>query len=105
MWTYTSGRPATLPIGFYFQVNEPIPIYSQKNSSRFPNYHRLDIAATCTTKAKKKKMYWDISFGIYNVYARENPIGYEFKEFGDFIKVNQYSLFTILPNFSIKANF
>jgi len=105
IWMYNSGRPATLPIGFYYQGNNAVPIYSQRNSSRFPDYHRLDIAATYTTKAKKKKLFWDISFGIYNVYARQNPIGYDFFRWGDTLTVRQYSLFTILPNFSVKANF
>ena len=71
----------------------------------FPDYHRLDIAATYTTKAKKKKLFWDFSFGFYNVYARQNPIGYDFFRWGDTLTVRQYSLFTILPNFSVKANF
>ncbi len=104
MWVYTSGRPVTLPVGFYFEGLDAVPIYSERNSSRFPDYHRLDVAANYTNKATNKG-YWDISFGIYNLYARLNPIGYEFDGFGRNMRVSQYSLFTILPNFSVKKFF
>jgi hypothetical protein len=105
IWLFTSGRPVSLPIGFYYEGYNAVPIYSDRNSSRFPHYHRLDIAAIYTTEPHNKKMFWDIGFGIYNVYARQNSIGYNFDRFGSNFKVQQYSLFTLMPNFSIKANF
>ncbi len=108
IWIYMSGRPVTLPIGFYFEGKEPIPIYSDRNSSRFPNYHRLDIAATYTTKKTNKKSFQTVSIGVFNAYARKNPLGYEFvRRPGTSceIDVYQYTLFSIMPNFSVKFNF
>jgi len=105
IWMFTSGRPATLPIGFYYENWAPIPIYSDRNSTRFPNYHRLDIAANYTTKPKNKKLFWDFGFGIYNLYNRQNPIGYKFSAFNEIIEVKQYSLFNVMPGFSIRVIF
>lgn len=107
VWIYTSGRPVTLPVGFYYEDDEPIPIYSGRNSSRFPDYHRLDLATTYCTQVNPSKSYWTISFGIFNAYAHKNPLGYEFvkRPNSENVDVYQYSLFTILPNFSIKFNF
>jgi hypothetical protein len=107
-WTYMSGRPVTLPIGFYYESGFPVPIFSDRNSSRLPDYHRMDIAFNYSNKSNDKKTYFDINLGIYNIYARRNPIGYYFSRpliANDGIEGYQYILFTILPNFSIKYNF
>jgi hypothetical protein len=107
VWMYTSGRPVTLPVGFYYEDDEPIPIYSDRNSSRFPDYHRLDLATTYCTEANPSKSFWTISLGVFNAYAHKNPLGYEFvrRHNSENVDVYQYSLFTILPNFSVKFNF
>lgn len=106
-WMYMSGRPVTLPVGFYEYQDRLVPIYSDRNSSRFPDYHRLDISFNYEPEKRIGKIDWTMNFGIFNVYARKNPLGYEFNS--DYstgeIKVYQYTLFTILPNFSIKAEF
>ncbi len=106
-WFYMSGRPATLPIGFYEYQRELVPIYSERNSSRFPDYHRLDLSCNFEPEKGDRKINWKFNVGVCNVYAKKNPLGYEFES--DFsagtIKVYQYTLFTILPNFSIKAVF
>ncbi|MFO8022155.1 MAG: TonB-dependent receptor [Perlabentimonas sp.] len=113
-WIYMSGQPVTLPVGFYFEnPREPIPIYSGRNSSRFPNYHRLDVAANYSSLNGKGKPRWNFSFGLFNAYARKNPLGYEFtRRIGateitssNDIEVYQFSLFSIMPNFSVKYNF
>ncbi|MFP4557796.1 MAG: TonB-dependent receptor [Bacteroidales bacterium] len=113
-WVYMSGRPVTLPIGFYFEnPREPIPIYSGRNSSRFPDYHRLDLAVNYSSINVKGEPRWNISFGLFNAYARKNPLGYEFtRRIGaseinssDYVEVYQFSLFSIMPNFSVKYNF
>lgn len=106
-WSYASGRPVTLPVGFYSYQDHTVSIYSDRNSSRLPDYHRLDIAFNYEPEKRPGKVDWTINFGIFNVYARKNPLGYEFESdssTGD-IKVYQYTLFTILPNFSVKVEF
>lgn len=115
-WVYMSGRPVTLPIGFYFEsTKEPIPIYSHRNASRFPSYHRLDIAANYSSPDSNGKPRWDVSFGFYNTYARKNPLGYEFTLDSMFwssesistgeVRVYQFYIFTIMPNLSAKYYF
>ncbi len=107
-WLYMSGRPITLPVGFYKYRYNTVPLYTDRNSSRFPNYHRLDIAFSYEPKKQQDdKINWTMNFGIFNLYAKKNPLSYEFdanSSTGE-IDVYQYTLFTILPNFSIKAEF
>jgi len=106
-WNYASGRPVTLPIGVYVYQWRTVPLYSERNGSRMPDYHRLDLAATYTTKPNEKKSYWTINFGLFNAYGRRNPLGYEFKYRWDTkeLEVHQYTMFRTMPNFAIKYCF
>ena len=73
-FNYNTGRPVTPPLGNYKTPNGLIvPVYSQRNQFRIPDYHRLDIAYTIGqgyNKTKKFKTSW--TFSIYNVYGRRN---------------------------------
>lgn len=73
-FSYSTGRPATPPLGNYITENGlVVPIYSQRNQFRIPDYHRLDLAYTLGKGYKKDKRIqtsWTIS--IYNAYARRN---------------------------------
>ena len=106
-WVYTTGRPTTIPIGFYGFGGgwyDSLPIYSDRNAARFPDYHRLDLSVNYSTKPKEKKHYWDFGFGVNNVYNRMNLVGYGFGSFGDNV-IEPYSILPILPNFSIKFTY
>ncbi len=99
-WTYSTGRPFTVPLGYYFEGWE-VPIFTERNAARFPAYHRLDVSVDYTTKPKAKKCYWDFGFGIFDVYNRKNPIGYSQRGF----ELEPYTFLGFLPNFSIKFNY
>ncbi len=73
-FTYSSGRPITLPIGSYQVGNFTLPSFSERNQYRIPAYHRLDLSMSVDGNLKKKKK-WDSSwtFAIYNFYGRNNP--------------------------------
>lgn len=74
---YSSGRPITLPSGFYHQENLRVPIYNGRNTSRFPNLNRLDLNLSFEPRKIKEHSHTFVStwnFGIYNVYNRKNPL-------------------------------
>ena len=102
-WVFQTGRPVTLPVGFYFYQGDAVPIYTKRNSSRFPNYHRLDISCTYQTR-RENKSNWFLTFAIYNLYSRRNPLGYKlvYDYSANSIKGYEYALFTILPSISIR---
>lgn len=80
-FNYSSGRPVTLPVGYYTDNGSRVPIYEGRNNSRFPNFNRLDIVAELSPKYKEKdtlKKRWQSTwtFGIYNLYSRRNPLFY-----------------------------
>jgi hypothetical protein len=69
---YASGRPLTLPIGRYELDGQNVDWFGERNSTRLPDAHRLDLSATLHGKQKGRfKSYW--VFSIYNVYGQKNP--------------------------------
>ncbi|MBP6397654.1 MAG: carboxypeptidase-like regulatory domain-containing protein [Saprospiraceae bacterium] len=74
-FTYSSGRPSTAPLSNYLTPdNVYVPVYSNRNQIRIPDYHRLDISfnlARSHNLAAKVITSW--TFTLYNVYGRKNP--------------------------------
>ena len=81
-FSYKSGRPITAPVGRLDIGNvSGIPNYSDRNDSRIPSYHRVDLNYTIATsfrKDQKIKSSW--TFSIYNVYGRNNPYSIFYKQ-------------------------
>ncbi len=81
--TYASGRPLTLPVGYYWQDNVQVPIYEGRNTSRYPDFYRLDLSARYFLGPliqKKNGFSGVVSAGIYNVLDRKNPLFYRMKQ-------------------------
>ena len=104
-WVYYSGNVVTYPSGRYGVDGNLIPLYSERNAYRMPDYHRLDVGLTLTNN-KKKRFESSWNFSLYNVYARENAYSIDFKEDPKNpgkMQAVQLSLFRMVP--SITYNF
>ena len=53
-WIYATGLPVTFPTGRAVIGNAIIPIYSDRNAYRMPDYHRLDLSVTFKGKTWKE---------------------------------------------------
>ncbi|MGE0587649.1 MAG: TonB-dependent receptor [Cyclobacteriaceae bacterium] len=74
-WTYYTGAPYSSPISFYLHNGLEVPLYDQKNNSRLPDYHRLDLSATLQlNKNPESRFQHDLTFSVYNAYARKNAL-------------------------------
>jgi hypothetical protein len=75
IFTYSTGRPITLPSGRYELGEYNVDLISERNGYRLPAYHRLDLSATWNKKPKHPERRWrgQYVFSIYNVYNRHNP--------------------------------
>jgi hypothetical protein len=78
-WIYYTGDAVTFPSGKYMIDGVLINLYTDRNGSRMPDYHRLDLGVTWQFKPRKK---WssDINFSVYNVYDRKNAYSISFRE-------------------------
>ncbi|MNL32396.1 hypothetical protein D3C87_1542440 [compost metagenome] len=78
-FTYSTGRPLTLPVGYYQHDGLNVPIFEGRNTDRFPDFSRLDVSAQYRLQTRiggKRLLFHTISIGAYNLYNRKNPLYY-----------------------------
>ena len=83
-FVYQTGLPTNYPIGQFEFQGIVVPYYGLRNKQRLPDYHRLDVSASYTPKAKAKAKHsnqW--VFSIYNVYNRANAASINFRQNAD----------------------
>lgn len=104
-WIYYTGDAVTMPSGSYVVNGSIVPLYTERNGYRMPDYHRMDIGMTFVNKETRKiKSSWN--FSVYNLYARENAYSIYFQEDPDkpgTMQAVKLYLFSIVP--SITWNF
>jgi outer membrane cobalamin receptor len=75
-YKYASGSYITVPDGSYLVNNQLVYHYSDRNSYKLPDYHRVDLAIKYVKQSKllKKEFY----LSIYNVLNKKNPYYVDF---------------------------
>ena len=68
----------TAPSGKYEVNGETHYYFGDRNKSRAPDYHRLDLNLSYNKKKRKAIRTW--SFGLYNAFNHYNPFLVSFKE-------------------------
>ena len=83
-WNYRTGTPYT-PVTSQTQANGDLFVFiGETNSTRIPDYHRLDFSGTYTFNFDKKNNWkGKIGFSLLNIYDRENLLEryYEIRPF------------------------
>ena len=75
---------------------------SERNNYKMPDYHRLDLGATCYLPDRKHKGFEHIlNMSVYNVYCNWNP----FLVYPRDGKLYKFSLFPVLPSISYTFKF
>lgn len=106
-WVFNTGDAVTFPSGIYRLQGRAVPLYTDRNGYRMPNYHRLDFSATNTKKLKgNRERSWN--FSIYNMYARKNAYSITFQPDPKNPQKTQAirtSLFSIIPSVTFNFKF
>lgn len=108
-WVYATGLPVTFPTGRAVWGNRIVPIYSDRNDYRMPDYHRLDISVTLKPKEKpNRKWYGEWNLSVYNAYARKNAWSINFEQdpndpYTTYAEMTY--LFSIIPSISYNFKF
>lgn len=106
-WVFFTGAPVTFPVGRFESGGNIVPIYSDRNAERMPDYHRLDLALTWRNKLKPGRRFsGEWNFSLYNAYGQKNAWTISFVEDEDVpnrTKAMKTYLFTFVP--SVTYNF
>ena len=110
-WIYSSGRPYTAPIGGYQipSASGTVESYyavSDKNTYRFPDYHRLDLSASFRfnlfgSVGKPNA----VSVSLFNAYNRRNVSAKQFQIVDGAILESNINYLSITPNVSLTLKF
>jgi len=104
-WIYATGKPYTIPEGGYQltlldgTVRDYINV-SAKNSSRLPDYQRLDLSATYNFNVAQT-VPCSISLSIFNAYNRKNVWYKEYQIIENEIIETDMNYLGITPNISL----
>lgn len=103
-WVYNTGQAVTYPYGKYTFDGVTYPIYNgERNKSRYPDYHRLDLSATYKCKERHKNWRGEWNLSVYNAYGRKNTWAVILDPSEN--KCQQISLFSIIPSLSYNFKF
>ncbi|AEI52205.1 TonB-dependent receptor [Runella slithyformis] len=76
---FYTGDAVTFPSGKYEVAGNTAFYYTERNASRMPNYHRLDVSATYENPRKGRyQTSWN--FSLYNAYGRQNAYTINFED-------------------------
>lgn len=93
-YTYSTGRPITLPLAKYdFNGTERL-LYSERNQYRIPDYYRVDLSMNIEGNHKVRKLAhssWSLS--VYNLLGRKNAYSVYFVSEKGQIKSYKMSVF------------
>lgn len=105
-WTYSTGRPVTIPIAKYDYDGSERVYYSERNAYRIPNYFRADISMNIEGNHKvHQKTHNSWTIGIYNLTGRRNAYSTYFVSENGSINGYRLSIFgSAIPyvNFNIR---
>ncbi len=108
-FVYSTGSPVTFPTGRYVFQGVAVPVYSERNSERLPDYHRMDISATLRgRKNDSRRLQTEWVFSLYNVYGRKNAFNIAFKQEEanpNVTYAEKQSIFGIVPSITFNARF
>jgi hypothetical protein len=106
-WIFYTGDAVTYPAGKYRINDQTVFYYTERNSYRMPDYHRLDLGATWILK-QKKRFSSELVFSLFNAYGRENAYTISFrdnKDDPDKTEAVQNTLFKFIPSLTYNFKF
>ena len=109
-WIYFTGTPVTLPVGRFDFQGGVVPLYSDRNAERMPDYHRMDLSLTLRDKSKlDKKWQGEWNFSVYNLYGRKNAWAINFVGDDDldayYKEAEKTYLFSVVPSVTYNVKF
>jgi hypothetical protein len=106
-WVWATGDAVTFPGGRYVVDEHIASYYTERNSYRMPDYHRLDLA--CTWRLwKRGEREGNLNLSLYNAYGRRNAYAIDFRQNENDptrLEAVRMALFTFVPSVSFSFRF
>ncbi len=106
-WIYYTGDAVTYPSGKYTVAGNTLNLFTSRNGSRMPDYHRLDLGATLQFH-KSNTSETSLTFSLYNAYNRKNAYTISFEESSSnplYTEAVRLALFGVVPSITFNFRF
>lgn len=106
-FVFYTGNAVSFPQGKYYVDHQVVFLYTRRNAYRMPDYHRLDLSATCKLR-ERKNFSSEMVIGLYNAYGRANAYAITFRDNPadrSQSQAVQTSLFRFVPSISYNFKF
>jgi len=70
----SSGAPNSRPTAYYQYAGRTVPVYSSRNNSRLPTYHRFDVGMNTRLNKREQRFNHFLGISVFNFYAQKNTI-------------------------------
>jgi hypothetical protein len=109
-WVFSTGNPVTYPVAKYNVQGNTLFYYSDRNSNRIPNYHRLDLSFNYNfRKNEYRRVKQSLNVSLYNVYSRRNAYSIYFRPNEDnpaIVEATRLSILgSMIPSITYNINF
>ncbi len=92
---YAAGMPYSVPTGYFNYMGYKVPVYTQKNNARMPDYFRWDVSIQRTLNKPDNRWQHYITCSIFNITNHKNPVFINFNkivdENGNFTEPSNYA--------------
>src|SRR5574344_2017813 len=105
---YSSGRPVTIPVGWFTYGSGKRLAFSSRNGYRIPDYFRLDLAMNIEPSHYLKQLtHMSVTFGVYNITGRKNAYSVFYTtNSGSYISGHMLSVFACpIPYINLNLKF
>ncbi|MBI9067659.1 MAG: TonB-dependent receptor [Salinivirgaceae bacterium] len=72
-FSYSSGARISSPTSFYFYRGVQVPVYTEQNNDRMPDYKRFDIGTDFKLNKKEGNFEHHLVISFYNFFNTHNP--------------------------------
>lgn len=106
-FVYSTGNAITAPQGSFSYDGILVNRYTERNSYRLPDYHRLDLSLKCKGK-DFKRLQTEWVFALYNVYNRKNAYSiHNKKPSSGYVNNQMYMIYLsgIIPSVTFRMKF
>lgn len=70
----SSGAPSSRPTAYYQYAGRTVPVYSSRNNSRLPTYHRFDVGMNSRLNKREQRFNHFLGISVFNFYSQRNTI-------------------------------
>lgn len=72
VYVITSGTRLSTPTSYYLYRGKQVPVYTNRNNDKLPNYQRFDLSTTINLNKPDRKYQHELTIAFYNFFYNKS---------------------------------